>query len=291
MSEFFTDLINFTLQAWTDVLDILLVAYVIYRLLKLIRGKRAWRIVIGILVFVAALVISDRVGLNTLHWVFDKAALLAPVALVILFLPELRQAVEGFGKLGVWTERLIAQQRGSATGTLQEITTAVCEMAENRIGALIVIERGTPLREVAENGTPIHGKVTAPLIGAMFYHGNPLHDGAIIVCGDEVVAAACRLPMSESRTLDSHYHMRHRAGIGMSEQSDAVVIIVSEERGEVAVAVAGEMTVMSDETELQEYLDKELKDDRPKKRKRRRRKKKAHSDEQQADQVTEAANQ
>ena len=97
--------------------------------------------------------------------------------------------------------------------------------------------------------------------------------------------------MSESRTLDSHYHMRHRAGIGMSEQSDAVVIIVSEERGEVAVAVAGEMTVMSDETELQEYLDKELKDDRPKKRKRRRRKKKAHSDEQQADQVTEATNQ
>lgn len=290
MSEFFSDFFNFTPQVWIYVLDILLVAYVNYRLMKLIRGKRAWRIVIGILVFVVALVVSDRVGLNTLHWVLDKAALLAPVALVILFLPELRQAVEGFGKLGVWTERLIGQQSGVAARTIQEIVTAVGEMAEHRIGALIVIERGTSLREVAENGTPIHGKVTAPLIGAMFYHGNPLHDGAIIVSGDEVVAAACRLPMSESRTIDSHYHMRHRAGIGMSEQSDAVVVIVSEERGEIAVAADGEIVVMADEVELCEHLESELKDHQPKRRVWRRSKKKQSDETQQEEQVKEAAN-
>jgi len=273
LSDYFSDFFTST-QVWVYVIDILLVAYVNYRLLKLIRGKRAWRIVLGIIVFIGALVVSDWLQLKTLHWILDKATLLAPVALVILFLPELRQAVEGFGKLGVWTERLITQQKGTSSGTLGEIATAVAEMADQRIGALIVIERGTALQDIADNGTPIHGKVTAPLIGAMFYHGNPLHDGAIIVRGDEVVSAACRLPMSESGAIDPHYHMRHRAGIGMSEQSDAVVIIVSEERGEIAVAIEGELAVVSDEAELREMLVEELKEYQPKQRKRKRRKRK-----------------
>ncbi|MCH8979002.1 MAG: TIGR00159 family protein [Armatimonadetes bacterium] len=274
MSDFFSVLFNFPWQAFINVLDILLVAYVTYRLFKLIRGKRAWRIVVGVFVFVAALVLSDWLQLNTLHWVLDKAALLAPVALVILFLPELRQAVEGFGKLGIWTERLIGSQPTTEKTALHEISKAVAEMAEHRIGALIVIERGTTLQDVADNGIPVHAKVTAPLVGAMFYHGNPLHDGAIVIRRNEVVAAACRLPMSESRSIDPHYHMRHRAGIGMSEQSDAVVIIVSEERGDIAVAMDGEMTIMADEVELRETLEKHLRAYSGEKRKKRRRRRK-----------------
>ena len=282
MSEFFSDPSNFPWQAFIDVVDILLVAYVTYRLFKLIRGKRAWRIVVGVFVFVVALWLSGWLQLNTLHWLLDKAALLAPVALVILFLPELRQAVEGFGKLGLWTERLIGSQPVTEKTTLHEISKAVADMAEHRIGALIVIERGTALQDVAENGIAVDAKVSAPLVGAIFYHGNPLHDGAIVVRRNEIVAAACRLPMSESRSIALHYHMRHRAGIGMSEQSDAVVVIVSEERGDIAVAVDGEMTIVADEVELRESLETLLRaysGDKRKRRRRRRRKKADRHDE------------
>jgi diadenylate cyclase len=266
----FAQLFDLRTQGLIYVVDILLVAYVIYRLLKLVRGRRAWRIATGIGFFVAALVLSERFQLNTLHWILDKATLLAPVALVILFLPELRQAVEGFGKLGGWTDRLITVQQKTTVDTVQQICAAVAEMAEHRIGALIVIERTTRLQEVADNGIPVHAKVTAPLIGAIFYHGNPLHDGAIVIRGDEVVAAACRLPMSESTTIPGHLHMRHRAGIGISEHSDAIVVIVSEERGEIAVAHEAALLPLSDELELRRYLERELRDAAEVRRRRRR---------------------
>jgi diadenylate cyclase len=282
--ELFTgQFIDLSAQGLIYIVDILLVAYVIYRLLKLVRGRRAWRIAIGVGIFVVALVLSERLQLNTLHWVLDKATLLAPVALVILFLPELRQAVEGFGKLGGWTDRLITAPEKTTAESIQQVCTAVADMAEHRIGALIVIERTMSLQETADNGIPVHAKVTAPLIQAIFYHGNPLHDGAVVIRGDEVVAAACRLPMSESTSIPGHYHMRHRAGIGASEHSDAIAVIVSEERGDIAVAHDGRLQVMGDELELRRYLDRELRDAaeiRRKHRDRRRRERRAAKTEQ-----------
>lgn len=266
-----------TRQVIVNVVDILLVAYVIYRLLKLVRGRRAWRIVIGIIVFIVALVVSDWMQFYTLHWILDKLTLLAPVALVILFLPELRQAVEGFGKLGGWTERLMSAHHQTGTDSVVEVCKAVAEMAEHRIGALIVIEKTANLQEIADNGIPVHAQVTAPLLGAIFYHGNPLHDGAIVVRGNEVVAAACRLPMSDSRVLPPHYHMRHRAGLGMSEHSDAIVVIVSEERGEIAVAHEGTIRFVEDDLELRRLLDRELRDPREIRRRKRLRRKSRHS--------------
>lgn len=279
--ERFTALTETQTQVLINVVDILLVAYVIYRLLKLVRGKRAWRIVIGIILFVVALFASEMLQLNTLHWVLDKATVLAPVALVILFLPELRQAVEGFGKLGGWTERLISVQRQSGSNTIQNLVTAVGEMAEHRIGALIVIERTSSLQEVAENGIPVHAEVSAPLLGAIFYHGNPLHDGAVVIRGNEVVAAACRLPMSESRSIPAHYHMRHRAGLGISEHSDAIVVIVSEERGEIAVAHEGAIKVMKDELDLRRYLEREMRDPAEVRKRRRRLREKMKTEDEQ----------
>jgi diadenylate cyclase len=277
-----------TRQVIVNVVDILLVAYVIYWLLKLVRGKRAWRIVIGIIVFVVALVVSDWMQLYTLHWILDKLTLLAPVALVILFLPELRQAVEGFGKLGGWTERLMSAQHQTGTDAVLEVCTAVAEMAEHRIGALLVIERTANLQEIADNGIPVHARITAPLLGAIFYHGNPLHDGAVVVRGNEVVAAACRLPMSDSRVLPPHYHMRHRAGLGMSEHSDAIVVIVSEERGEIAVAQEGTIKFVEDELELRRFLDRELRDPREIRRRKRLRRKsrQSHDPESKQEAVT-----
>ncbi len=249
---------SFSWQGLVNVLDVLLVTYVVYRVLKLVRGSRAWRLFLGILAFVALLLLSDFLGLQTLHWLLDKATLLAPVALAIIFLPELRQAIEGFGRLGVWSERL---GRGTATmgaNALEEVVAAVTEMAEQRTGALIVLERNVRLQDVADNGVPVRAVVTAPLLGAIFYDRSPLHDGAALIRGDQVTAAACRLPLSDTDGIDPQFHMRHRAGIGISEQADCVVVIVSEERGTVSVALEGRLIGMPSAQALRDLLNREM---------------------------------
>lgn len=236
------------------VIDILLVAFLIYRLLKLVRGTRAWKVLIGIGVFVLALFLSDLFQLRTLHWILEKASVLAPVALVILLLPELRQAIEGFAKIGLLPERLLTGENSTSHTILDEIVEAAENMAKRNIGALIVIEREEKLTEVARNGVPLNAEVTAALLEAVFYHGNPLHDGAAIIRKDHLLAAACRLPLSENPLLDAQYHMRHRAGVGVSESADCVVVIVSEERGEVSLAVDGELIHCKSSEELKEKL-------------------------------------
>lgn len=246
------------LRAFISVLDIALVAFLVYRLLKLVRGTRAWRVVLGLGVFVAALALSERLGLSTLHWLLDKATLLAPVALVILFLPELRQTIESFARLGSLSGWLTSGEGAVSSKTVAEVSKAVEELAQTRTGALIVLERGTQLDDICGNGIPVQAVVTAPLLVAIFYEGNPLHDGAVVVRGETVLAAACRLPLSESTTLSDRYHMRHRAGLGMSEQSDAVVVIVSEERGQVSLAIEGRLETLLSPENLRERLEQEV---------------------------------
>lgn len=236
------------------VIDILLVALLIYRLLKMVRGTRAWKVLIGILVFVLALFLSEKLQLRTLHWVLEKASVLAPVALVILLLPELRQAIEGFAKLGLWPERLLTGESPFAEGIQNEIVTAAAAMSAQRIGAIILIERTERLDEIAQTGVPLNAQVTAALLEAIFYHGNPLHDGAAVVRRDKVLAAGCRLPLSDNPAIASHYHMRHRAGLGITEASDCVAVIVSEERGKITVATHGQMKTLNDPEELRGEL-------------------------------------
>lgn len=264
-------------QVLVNVIDILLVTYLVYKLLTLIRGTRYWRVVIGVSVFVLALVLSDFMEFRMLHWLLDKATLLGPVALVILFLPELRQAIEGFARLGLWPERFIVHEESIGGDALEEIVAAVAEMAEQRTGVLIVIERGTKLDDIAENGVPIMAKVTAPLLAAVFNEGSPLHDGAAIVRASQVLAAACRLPLSENPSIDSHYHMRHRAGIGISEQSDCVVVIVSEERGLVSAAINGKLINLASGKALRELLNHELRGGLSRRRPRRKKGRPGHA--------------
>lgn len=254
------------------VVDILLVTYLTFRLLKLVRGTRAWRVVLGIGVFVAALALSDYLGLQTLHWILDKATLLAPVALVILFLPELRQAIDGFARLGLWSGRFIGGEISVEENVIEQIVQAAGEMSDERTGALIVIERNNHLDDIAANGVPVHADVTAALLGAIFYEGNPLHDGAVIVRDREVLAAACRLPVSESSSIGDKYHMRHRAGIGVSEQADCVVLIVSEERGSMQLAIDGGLIQIQNKEELATRLRQELISEKPKRSIRSRKK-------------------
>lgn len=245
-------------QTVVNVIDLLLVTYLVYRLLKLIRGTRAWRVVLGVGVFIIALALSDFFELRTLHWVLEKATLLGPVALAILFLPELRQAIEGFARLGSWPERLMGHEDLMKGDVLEVLVAAVAEMAEQRTGALIVLERGTILDDVASNGVPVNAFVTAPLLGAIFNEGSPMHDGAVLVRSGQIIAAACRLPLSENPGIDSHFHMRHRAGVGISEQADCVVLIVSEERGLVHAAMEGRLIPVPTGKDLRELLNNEL---------------------------------
>ena len=254
-----------------NVIDILLVTFLVYHLLRLIRGTRAWRVVLGVGVYILTLVLSDYLELRTLHWVLETGKLLGPVALAILFLPELRQAIEGFARLGLWPERFIGQDQMSLHGdALEEIVAAVAELAEQRTGALIVIERLTTLDMVAENGVPVKAQVTAPLLGAIFNEGSPMHDGAAVIRSGQILSAACRLPLSENPSIDSHFHMRHRAGVGISEQSDCVAIIVSEERGLVSCAIDGRLTTVPGGKQLRELLNQELRGGLGRKQRRKR---------------------
>ncbi len=241
-------------RGFINVIDILLVTFLVYRILKLVRGTRAWRVILGIGFFLLALFLSDRLQLRTLHWILDKASLLGPVALAILLLPELRQALEGFARLGLWPERFIGSQSSIAKETIEELVKAALDLSEKRIGALIVIERINRLEDVAQNGVPVQAIATAPLLGAIFFEGNPLHDGAAVIRGNQVIAAACRLPLSESPTLASHLHMRHRAAVGITEQSDCVVIVVSEERGVVSFVEDGKLMIVANGPALTEKL-------------------------------------
>lgn len=245
-------------QAVINILDVLLVAYLIWRLLKLVRGTRAWRILFGVFVFLVALLASDVLGLRTLHWVLDKATLLGPVALVILFLPELRQTIEGFARIGGLSDRLVGSEGAARGTTIEEITVAAQAMAQSRTGALIVIDRSRQLDAEIRSGVPLHAVVSAPLLQSIFYAGNPLHDGAIIVRQDELVSAACQLPLSDNPAIRAEYHMRHRAGVGVTEHSDALVVIVSEERGEITVARAGILTPVKTPEELLQLLSQGL---------------------------------
>ncbi len=248
-------------QIFIHVIDIFLVAYLTYRLLTLVRGTRAWRIIFGVIIFAIVLILSDRLGLNTLHWLLQKATYyLAPAALVLLFLPELRAAIEGFGTL---PQRLVpvtasaAEDRAEAR-TIEELVAACTEMAAESIGALIVLEKDARLEEVTNNGVMLNARVSAPLISSIFYEGNPLHDGAAVIHGDTIRAAACRLPLSESQRLDQSVHMRHRAAVGVTEAYDCIVIVVSEERGTISIAKEGKLRRLSSAHELRDFLNGEL---------------------------------
>ncbi len=245
-----------TVFAW---LDIVIVAFIIYRLVLLVRGPRAGRIVSAVVMFIMMLVVSRLAGLFSLHWVLDKAALLAPVALVILLLPELRQGLEGLGKLGTQPlERFARAEPKTDVRTIEEIVAAVTELASGSVGALIIIERANSLEEIASNGVMINATVSAPLLVSVFFEGNPLHDGAVIIQRDKIVAAASRLPLSESSRLAQNVHMRHRAAVGVSEASDALAIVVSEERGTISYALDGTLRKLSSHLELREILNREI---------------------------------
>jgi diadenylate cyclase len=245
-----------TRELIVTAIDILIVAFIIYKLLMMVRGTRGWRILLGLLVFTVALTVSDVLHLETLHWILEKATLLGPVALVILFLPELRQALEGLTRLGIFPESVTeaGHEKNLDRASVEEIVGAVSEMARDRVGAIIVIETGAHMDDIADNGVKLNAKITTSLLGSVFYGQNPLHDGAVIIRGDHILAAACRLPLSESNRISRNMHMRHRAAVGVTESHDAIALVVSEERGTINVSQDGQLTPINNSAELREFL-------------------------------------
>jgi len=250
MTDFFNNLTAGI--AVTDVLDILIVTYVIYKILAFIRETRAQQLVKGLLILVAAYFLSDLLHLYTLHWILKATVTLGAFALIVIFQPELRRGLEYVGRSKL--VKVGQLDKDHAKRIVDEFVRAIGEFSRTRTGALIIIERETALNDIAESGTLIDADITAQLLGNIFYEGAPLHDGAVIVRRGRVYAAGCVLPLTENKELNKSLGTRHRAGIGITENSDALVFIVSEETGIISMAEDGKLTRFLDTKAVEKVL-------------------------------------
>ena len=223
-----------------DIIDIVVVAYFLYRVYLMLKNTRAATLVKGLLVLVGFMIICRAVNLHVISWLLEKSMTVIMVALPVVFQPELRRALEqiGRGKLFRKGSELDEQELDAM---LDSVAHATKIMSASKVGALMVFERATGLVERIETGVPIDGVVSSGLIQNIFVKDTPLHDGAVIIRGNRVVAACCLLPLTENRNLSQELGTRHRAAIGMSEQSDAMVLVVSEETGAISIARNGEL--------------------------------------------------
>lgn len=246
---------NYFQGRWTSIIDILLVAFVIYWVFILIRGTRAVRIVIGLsilyLVYLGALLFE----LQLLRRLMETAAVVGLFAVVVVFQPELRRALEQIGRIGSVNRFFVSAEVASAERVAREISRAARILAGSRHGALMVLERETGLQDLAaESGVPVHADLRAELLVTIFYRGTALHDGAAIISGEKITSAGVLLPMSQSALDSERYGTRHRAAIGISEQTDAVVVVVSEETGSISLVVRGRIERNLTEEQLRRRL-------------------------------------
>ena len=237
LQEFFR---SYFRDSWTSIIDIGLVAVVIYWLFILIRGTRAVRIVIGLsilyLVYLAAILFQ----LELLRRLMETAAVVGLFAVVVVFQPELRRALEQIGRIGSVNRFFVSTEVAGAERVAREISRAARILAGSRHGALIVLERETGLQDLAaESGVPVHADLRAELLVTIFYRGTALHDGAVVISGEKISSAGVLLPLSQNVLDSERYGTRHRAAIGISEQTDAVVVVVSEETGSISLVVRG----------------------------------------------------
>ncbi len=219
-----------------SVLDILLVAFIVYAFLAQIRGTRAAQILVGASVAALVFYFSRVLGLTTLNWLISRIAPYAAFVVIVIFAPEIREALARLGR-----RLTVASSAGAEADAYDDIVMAASLFSQNQTGALIVIEREIGLRTYVESGVTLEAHLSYDLLATIFRPSAPLHDGAVIVHGDRIVAAACFLPLSMNPVLSTQLGTRHRAGIGITEETDAIAIIVSEETGGISLAVAGTM--------------------------------------------------
>lgn len=246
----FWDIIQ-TRVTWRDLLDIGLVAFIFYQLILLVRGTRAVSVILGLVLVLAVYIASEEAGLFTLHWLLANFLSSLFLVVIILFQQDIRRALSEVGAGSLWRRRDLKAE------SLDQIVVAATHMARRRIGALIVLERGVPLGDLVERGVDLSARLSKDLLVTIFFPNTPLHDGAVIIKGMQIKAAGCIMPLASG--LKGHeYGTRHRAAVGVTEDTDAVAVVVSEERGAVSVAIRGKLTVDLDEIRLRRVLRKAL---------------------------------
>ena len=238
----------------SDVLDIAIVTFVIYKIMEFIKETRAQQLVKGLLVLVLATFLSGQFQLYTLNWVLKGTMTIGVIALVIIFQPELRRGLEYVGRQKLLKSPISQIGKEKAKHIANQLAKAVNNFSDQRIGALIIFEREVALKEISETGTTINADVSSELLGNIFYEGSPLHDGAVIIRGGKIYAAGCVLPLTQNKELSKDLGTRHRAGLGITEHSDAMALIVSEETGIISLAVDGKLSRFLDVKSVEKEL-------------------------------------
>jgi diadenylate cyclase len=247
MNLFQLDFIRFGLK---DVVDVLIVSFVIFQVLKLVKGTRSVQIIIGLILVAGVAFIAYWFQFEGLTWLFSNLATFGLIVIVIVFQPELRGVLAQFGQSRVLRRFVSLEHRKS----IEEISRAVLRLSELRHGGLIVIERRTGLRNYAESGKELNSELSSEVLITLFTPYTPLHDGAVIVSGDYILAAACSLPLTTNPAYRKLYGMRHKAAIGVSELSDAVVVVVSEETSNISIAYSGVLHSNINKAEFKDRL-------------------------------------
>lgn len=242
------------ISIWS-VLDILVVTYIFYKSYMLIKETRAEQLLKGIILLVALIPISYILNLDVLYFILNKTLTIGVLSIIIIFQPEIRRVLEHLGR-SAFQEMHMVPNEEELDYMLEEITTAVDNLAKTKTGALIVLEQGTGLNEIMASGTKIDACITANLLENIFVVNTPLHDGATIIRNNRIASSGCVLPLTNNNTINKKLGTRHRAGIGISEVSDAIVIIVSEETGVISMAINGKLRRNFEKDKLKVVLKK-----------------------------------
>ncbi len=238
----------FRVITFFDILDIVIVSYLFYQFLLLIKGTRSMQLLAGLGILIIATLVAHYIKLETISWMLTKFWTIGVVALLIVFQPEVRQALVRMGQRPFLRSFLLEGK------FINEVVQSVLSLARAKFGAIIVFERNTGLQDYVKTGVGLDSEYTTELISTIFSPNTPLHDGAAIVRSNRIVAAGCLLPLTDKTDLSRIYGTRHRAGIGLSEESDALIIVVSEETGNISMIVNGKITPDLDEESLKEIL-------------------------------------
>ncbi len=244
--------------SFRNLIEIVIISVLIYEVLYWIKNTRAWTLLKGLVVILLFTVLAAVFDLRTILWILEKTAAIAATALLVIFQPELRKALEQLGSKNIITNILSfddgKEESGFTEKTVSELVRATFEMAKVKTGALMVIEKGDTLKEIERTGIEINGLVSSQLLINIFEHNTPLHDGAVVIRGNRVAAATCYLPLSDNMNISKDLGTRHRAAVGISEVTDSMTIIVSEETGRVTLAEGGKLTRVNDGETMKRLL-------------------------------------
>ena len=244
---------------WTDILEIMIISFLVYQIILWIKNTRAWSLLKGLIVILVFILLAAILNMTTILWIAENVLSLAVIATVVVLQPELRRALEQLGRTNFFASLMPFDSSRDVNGrfsdkTMQEIIKASFEMGKVRTGALMVIEQNQSLSEYERTGIELDALLTSQLLINIFEHNTPLHDGAVIIRENRIVSATCYLPLSDNMDLSKELGTRHRAGVGISEVTDSLTVIVSEETGHVSVAYEGQLYRNLDSEELKGKL-------------------------------------